>query len=157
MSQPQINGGSTSTSGGTNHSGTLTTSAASAATVQQKDQPSACHQPQPCSRCSTGKRRAATVFTTAGVTSTATSSSVASTTSGTDSATTIIGAITARRRLAPILSSQSSMAATRCVCSSAPRTAATEVSQYAQPSAPTAAPASTKGSSDHSTTRGCRQ
>ena len=44
-------------------------------------------------------------------------------------ATTIIGAITARRRFRPMLSSQSSMAATSSVCANRLRTAATPLSQ----------------------------
>ena len=51
MSQPQISGGSTSTSGGMNQSGMLTTSAISAAAVQPSDQTRLVQKPPPRRFC----------------------------------------------------------------------------------------------------------
>ena len=82
VSQPQIRGGSTSTSGGTIHIGTDTTMAAKANREDPSAHPALAKKEAPWRRASEGKRRSATRLTNAGVISSDTSSSVATTIKG---------------------------------------------------------------------------
>src|SRR6185369_6618901 len=129
VSQPQISGGSTRTSGGTNQNGMLTTSATKAMAVQPSETPSPATKPAPWRRSRRGKRRAATSRTIAGVISSAATSSETTTNTGTASATTTSGATTLAQPAAPIERSQAKIGSSNAVSSSQARTSPTAGSQ----------------------------
>src|SRR4029450_5549879 len=108
-------------------------------------------------RSSSGKRRADTSDTSAGVIISATISSDSTTITGTARATMISGASTLRKPTAPMLSSHLKNGASSDQSSNVPRTASTAASQYIQPSPRVSAPATMSGASESSMTRGWRQ
>ena len=106
MSQPQISGGSISTSGGTSHNGIDTTSASTASSVEPSDQSRLTSNEPPCLRSRVGKRRCPTRSTMVGVMNIATSSRHNNTITGVASTNTNSGANTVRSEPMPMRSSQ---------------------------------------------------
>src|SRR5450432_3830202 len=124
-----MSGGNTSTSGGTNQKGMLTTRATTAKSVLSADQASPLQMEPPRRRSRSGKRRLATRRTMAGVIASAATRSDATTNAGSASATTIRGAMTLAQPAPPIERSHANTASSSDQSSSVARTDATAGSQ----------------------------
>ena len=135
VSQPQINGGSTSASPGTSQNGSVMTTITIAAIVHPSDASAPSHHDPPWRRSSDGNLRRATSPTTDGVTHRPTSTSVNATTTGMLSAITISDAMPVRKPAPSMDEIHSSIELTSSQWFSVARTEATAGSQNTYPRA----------------------
>ncbi|MOA29370.1 hypothetical protein D3C78_1503800 [compost metagenome] len=122
-------GGMSSTSGGTNHSGTETISAISAISVEPSDQARLASSEPPFLRSSCANRRSATRDTSAGVMHKATTSKDSTTMMGMATSTTSTGATAAEPKPTPLACNQPQTVCSQLAPSSRPCTHCTAGAQ----------------------------